>query len=105
MAGRALEGFRVLDLTRARRMGGGDKCLRLLAGRSLLAHIIERVAPQVEHLILNANGDPDRFKEYGLDVVNDDIAGFAGPLAGILAAMDWCRAQLRRLKIAFQKWE
>ena len=77
-------------------MGGGDKCLRLLAGRPLLTHIIERVAPQVEHLILNANGDPDRFREYGLDVVQDDIAGFAGPLAGILAAMDWCRAHRPR---------
>jgi len=73
----------------SRRMGGGDKCLRLLAGRPMLAHIIDRAAPQVGHLIVNANGDPGRFQEFGLPVVADTVEGFAGPLAGILAGLDW----------------
>jgi len=78
----------------ARRMGGGDKCLRPLAGRPLLAHIVERVSPQVDRLVLNANGDPERFGEFRLEVVADQIEGFAGPLAGILAAMDWARTHV-----------
>jgi molybdenum cofactor guanylyltransferase len=73
----------------SRRLGGGDKCLRLLAGRTILAHIIERLRPQVEALALNANGDPGRFGAVALPVVQDSIAGFAGPLAGILAGLDW----------------
>lgn len=77
----------------SRRMGGGDKCLRPLAGRPILAHIIERAAPQVGPLVLNANGDPARFADYALPVVPDVIEGFAGPLAGILTGMDWVAAQ------------
>ena len=73
----------------ARRMGGGDKCLRPLAGRTLLGHIVERVRPQVGPLVLNANGDPARFADFGLPVVADGIDGFAGPLAGVLAGMEW----------------
>ncbi|MDH3700152.1 MAG: molybdenum cofactor guanylyltransferase MobA [Alphaproteobacteria bacterium] len=73
----------------ARRMGGGDKCLRLLAGRPLLGHIVERVRPQVGVLAINANGDPERFADFGLPVVADSIDGFAGPLAGVLAGMEW----------------
>jgi molybdenum cofactor guanylyltransferase len=73
----------------ARRMGGGDKPLRLLAGRPLLAHVLERLRPQAAGLILNANGDPARFAGWGLPVVADSIPGYAGPLAGILAALDW----------------
>ena len=73
-------------------MGGGDKCLRPLAGRPLLAHIVDRAKPQVGRLVLNANGDLARFAEFGLEVVADDVPGFAGPLAGILAAMDWAAA-------------
>jgi molybdopterin-guanine dinucleotide biosynthesis protein A len=73
----------------ARRMGGGDKPLRLLAGRPLLDHVIERLRPQVAGLVLNANGDPARFAVYGLPVVADSIPDFAGPLAGILAGLDW----------------
>ena len=73
----------------SRRMGGGDKCLRLLAGRPMLAHIIERARPQVARLVLNANGDPTRFQEFGLPVVADSVEGFAGPLAGVLAGLDW----------------
>ena len=73
----------------SRRLGGGDKCLRLLGGRPILAHIIDRLGPQVDALALNANGDPARFRAFALPVVADSIAGFAGPLAGILAALDW----------------
>jgi len=73
----------------ARRMGGGDKCLRLLAGRPILAHIVERLTSQTRYLVLNANGDPARFAEFGLAVAADSIAGFAGPLAGVLAGLDW----------------
>ena len=73
----------------ARRMGGGDKPLRLLAGRPLLDHVIDRLRPQVSAMVLNANGDPVRFASYGLPVVADSIPDFAGPLAGILAGLDW----------------
>lgn len=82
----------------SRRMGGGDKCLRELAGRPLLAHIVERVRPQVASLVLNANGDPARFSAFGLPVVADSVAGFAGPLAGILAGLDWTAALAPRCK-------
>jgi molybdenum cofactor guanylyltransferase len=76
----------------ARRMGGGDKALRMLAGRTLLDHVIERLRPQVAALVLNANGDPARFARFGLPVVPDSIPDFAGPLAGILAGLDWAAA-------------
>jgi molybdopterin-guanine dinucleotide biosynthesis protein A len=75
----------------SRRMGGGDKCLLPLAGRPVLAHLIERIRPQVAALALNANGDPTRFAGFGLPVIADDAADFAGPLAGILAALGWAR--------------
>jgi len=78
----------------SRRMGGGDKCLRPLAGRPLLAHILERARGQVAALALNANGDPERFAMFGLPVVADSIPDFAGPLAGILAGLDWAAAAL-----------
>lgn len=73
----------------ARRMGGGDKPLRTIAGRTILAHVIERLVPQCEGLVVNANGDPARFAGYGLPVVADSVPDFAGPLAGILAGLDW----------------
>jgi molybdenum cofactor guanylyltransferase len=73
----------------ARRMGGGDKPLRLIAGRPLLDHVIARLRPQVTGLVLNANGDPARFAAYGLPVVADSIPDYAGPLAGVLAGLDW----------------
>jgi molybdopterin-guanine dinucleotide biosynthesis protein A len=75
----------------SRRMGGGDKCLLPLAGRPVLAHVIERLRPQVAALALSANGDATRFAGFHLAVVADDAADFAGPLAGILAALDWAR--------------
>jgi len=78
----------------SQRMGGGDKTLRLLAGRPILAHVIERAAPQVTSLVLNANGDPARFAAFGLPVIADDIGGFAGPLAGVLAGLDWAAAKV-----------
>ncbi|MBT5413451.1 MAG: molybdenum cofactor guanylyltransferase MobA [Rhodospirillaceae bacterium] len=73
----------------SRRMGGGDKCLRPLGGRPILSHIVERARPQVEALVLNANGDPARFAEFGLPVAADRFEGFAGPLAGVLTGMEW----------------
>jgi molybdenum cofactor guanylyltransferase len=76
----------------ARRMGGGDKPLRTIAGRTILERVIERLAPQCDALILNANGDPARFAFTALEVVADGVPGFAGPLAGILAALDWAAA-------------
>jgi molybdenum cofactor guanylyltransferase len=76
----------------ARRMGGGDKGLRLLAGRPILDWVIERARPQVAALALNANGDPTRFAAWRLPVIADGIPGFAGPLAGVLAGLDWAAA-------------
>lgn len=77
----------------ARRMGGGDKPLRAIAGRPLLAHVIERLQPQCGALALNANGDASRFDEFGLPVIADTVHDFPGPLAGVLAAMDWAATQ------------
>jgi molybdopterin-guanine dinucleotide biosynthesis protein A len=76
----------------ARRMGGGDKPLRTIAGHSLLELVIERMRPQVSVLMLNANGDPARFATYGLPVVADSVADNPGPLAGVLAGLDWAAA-------------
>jgi molybdenum cofactor guanylyltransferase len=73
----------------SRRMGGGDKPFKLLGGRTLLERAVGRLRPQCIELILNANGDPARFFETRLTVVQDGIPNFAGPLAGILAALDW----------------
>ena len=75
----------------SRRMGGGDKCLQTLNGKSLLARVIKCAQPQVDHIILNANGDVARFDSYGLTVVKDVVDGFAGPLAGILTGLEWVR--------------
>ena len=73
----------------SRRMGGGDKGLREIAGRPMLAHVLERFVPQVHHVVLNANGDAERFAAFGLPVVPDPIEGNVGPLAGVLAGMRW----------------
>jgi molybdopterin-guanine dinucleotide biosynthesis protein A len=75
----------------SRRMGGGDKCLRELAGRTLLSRIVERARDQVGPLVLNANGDASRFADVGLPVVADAVSGFAGPLAGVLTGLEWAR--------------
>ncbi|RED52325.1 molybdenum cofactor guanylyltransferase MobA [Aestuariispira insulae] len=76
----------------ARRMGGGDKCLRMLGGEPILGHILDRLAPQVDGVVLNANGDQARFDAFGLPVASDVVEGFAGPLAGVLTGLDWAAA-------------
>jgi molybdenum cofactor guanylyltransferase len=76
----------------ARRMGGGDKPMRQIGGRSILARAIGRLAPQCDGLLLSANGDPARFKDFGLPVLADPVENHPGPLAGILAALDWAAA-------------
>lgn len=76
----------------ARRMGGGDKGRLLLGGRSLFSRVIGRFDPQVEALAISANGDPSRLADLGLPVLSDSVAGFPGPLAGVLAGMDWAVA-------------
>ena len=83
---------------RSSRMGGGDKCLRPLGGRPLLEHVIERAAPQVGPLVLNANGEPARFAAFGLEVVADSLADHPGPLAGVLAGLDWARLRAPEAK-------
>jgi molybdenum cofactor guanylyltransferase len=78
----------------SQRMGGGDKNLRMLGGKPMLAHVIERAKPQVDVLVLNANGAPQRFAAFGLPIIADSITGFAGPLAGVLAGLDWAATYL-----------
>jgi len=78
----------------SRRMGGGDKSLRIVGGTPILARVIARARPQVAALVLNANGDPARFEQFGLPVVSDSIPDFAGPLAGVLAGLDWAAANV-----------
>ena len=78
----------------ARRMGGGDKAHIRIGGATILERVLARFAPQCARLILNANGDPARFADTGLTVVSDDVPDFAGPLAGILAGLDWAAAQM-----------
>ena len=82
----------------ARRMGGGDKPMRMIGGRTILSRVITRLAPQCNGLILNANGDPARFAAFGLPVIADGVADFPGPLAGILAALDWAAANRPKVK-------
>lgn len=82
----------------SRRMGGGDKGLHDLGGQPMLAHVRARFAPQVERLILSANGPPERFFELGLPVVPDREANQLGPLAGVVAAMIWAEENARSIK-------
>ena len=77
----------------ATRMGGGDKGLLQLGVQSVLGHVIERLTPQVDRVALNANGDAARFAGLKLPVLPDSIDGFAGPLAGVLAGLDWAAEQ------------
>ena len=83
----------------ARRMGGGDKPMRTIGGRTILERVIARLKPQCDGLILNANGDPARFAAFGLPVIADGVADFPGPLAGILAALDWAAANRPDVKL------
>ncbi|SCZ49937.1 molybdenum cofactor guanylyltransferase [Epibacterium ulvae] len=78
---------------RATRMGGGDKGLLRLGERSILDHVVERLSPQVDQIALNANGPAARFKPFRLPVLPDSIHGFVGPLAGVLAGLDWAAEQ------------
>ena len=77
----------------SQRMGGGDKGLLDLDGRSMLAHVIDRLRPQVQSMAINANGDATRFAAFALPVIADTVAGFPGPLAGVLAGMRWAAQQ------------
>jgi molybdopterin-guanine dinucleotide biosynthesis protein A len=77
----------------SRRMGVGDKTLLQLGSRSMLAHVVDRLLPQVETIALNANGDAERFSQFGLPVLSDPVEGFAGPLAGVLAGLNWAIGQ------------
>jgi len=76
----------------ARRMGGGDKALIRIGNETILSRTLSRLRPQVSGVVLNANGDPARFASFGLPVVADSVPDFAGPLAGILAGLDWIAA-------------
>jgi len=83
----------VLAGGRASRMGGGDKALRPFAGATLLDHVLARLAGQPAHqIVLNANGDPQRLARFGLTVVADTVPDHPGPLAGVLAGMEWALA-------------
>jgi molybdopterin-guanine dinucleotide biosynthesis protein A len=73
----------------ASRMGGGDKAMIAIGGTSILDRVLERLRPACSAIVLNANGDPARFASYGLPVVADSVPDYAGPLAGILAGLDW----------------
>jgi len=77
----------------ATRMGGGDKGVLQLGTSTLLSHVIDRLTPQVNSIALNVNGDGSRFAHLGFPVIADSIDGFAGPLAGVLAGLDWAAEQ------------
>ncbi|PVA09436.1 molybdenum cofactor guanylyltransferase MobA [Pelagivirga sediminicola] len=78
---------------RATRMGGGDKGLLPLGTGTLMDHVLERLEPQVAAAAINANGDPARLARFGLPVLADPVEGFVGPLAGVLAGLDWAAAE------------
>ena len=82
----------------ARRMGGGDKALIDIGGATILERVLERLRPQCAGLVLNANGDPRRFSSFGLPVIPDEVPDFAGPLAGVLAALDWAAANVQAIE-------
>ena len=73
----------------SRRMGGGDKGLINLGNKTILERVIDKIEPQVSALAININGDHSRFPKYPYSLIADSIGGFAGPLAGVLAGMDW----------------
>ncbi len=85
----------------ARRMGGGDKPMRRIGGRTILERVVTRLKPQCDELILNANGDPARFAGFGLTVIPDTVKDFPGPLAGILAALDWTAVHRPGVSLVF----
>ncbi|MDF1606830.1 molybdenum cofactor guanylyltransferase MobA [Hoeflea sp. YIM 152468] len=73
----------------SRRMGGGEKSLQLLAGETMISRVIGRIAPQVDRLAINANSDPAPYLNFGLPVLPDTVGGHVGPLAGVLAGLEW----------------
>lgn len=77
----------------SRRMGGGDKALALLAGRPMLAHVVDRFAPEVAPLAINANGDGTRFAAFAYPVISDRHQGLLGPLAGVHTGLVWAKSQ------------
>jgi molybdopterin-guanine dinucleotide biosynthesis protein A len=81
----------------ARRMGGGDKVLLTIGGQTILERVLTRLKPQTAGILINANGDPARFAATGLQVVPDNVPGFVGPLAGILAGLDWAAEHAPRI--------
>ncbi len=81
---------------RATRMGGGDKGLRMVGERRLIDYVIDRLALQCGQLAINANGDPSRLAEFGLPILPDSLPDHPGPLAGVLAGLDWAAGQGRR---------
>src|ERR1019366_9944598 len=84
----------------SRRMGGGDKALPKLGGTSLLARVIAALRPQCEGVVMSANGDPARLTDFAVPVIGDDVQGFKGPLAGILAGLDWIAAHRPDVELA-----
>ena len=84
----------VLAGGQARRMGGGDKALIRIGEATILERVLTRLAPACAGIVLNTNGDPARFARFGLPVIPDDVVGFAGPLAGILAGLDWAASHV-----------
>jgi molybdopterin-guanine dinucleotide biosynthesis protein A len=82
----------------ARRMGGGDKALLTVGGTTILARVLARLAPQCAAIVLNANGDPARFAFTRLPVIADGVPDFAGPLAGVLAGLDWAATHLPQIE-------
>jgi len=85
---------------RAQRMGGGDKPLERLGGIPLLSYAIAALRPQCRRLILSVNGDPERFAAFGLACVADNLPSHQGPLAGILAGLDWAAAHCPEMALA-----
>jgi len=78
---------------RSSRMGGGDKSLMPLNGHPLLAHVLDRIRPQVSCLLINSNSDPVLFQDFGLPVRFDTLPNRPGPLAGILTGLIWAKEQ------------
>lgn len=74
---------------KASRLGGIDKGLLKLKNNRIIDLVIERLKPQVKEIVINANGQISRFKDLGLEVISDDMPNFPGPLAGVLAGLDW----------------
>lgn len=77
---------------RSSRFGGGDKCLAMLGPQPVIGHVIETLRPQVAAIALNVNGDSAPYERFGLPLIPDDPPDYAGPLAGVLAGLDWAAA-------------